>query len=283
MIRLRARVRPDRAAQLGRSHPRLLPLLAVGIVMLGALPACSAGDARTPDTAVSGEVTVAAASSLTGTLDEVARRFEAVYGAVRVRVSYAGSDVLAEQIGSGAPFDVFAAANGYAMADVIMAGRAADPVAFATNQLAVVAPSANPGDIGSWRDVARPGVRVAMCVRQAPCGLAALTLLDRAKLQVVAPTTEPDVRAVLARTIAGRADAGIVYVTDAKGASSQVQSFSIPDGENVSTTYEIAALTDARNQNAAAAFAAFVSGNPEAQQLLRDAGFGSAPSPSEEP
>ena len=47
---------------------------------------------------------------------------------------------------------------------------------------------------------------------------------------------EDNVPAVLAKLALGEGDAGIVYVTDAKGAD-EVETVAVPDGANVPATY----------------------------------------------
>ena len=63
-----------------------------------------------PSRVMAADVTVFAAASLKESMDEQARRFEAVTGN-KVIVSYGGSNALAKQIESGAPADVFISAD----------------------------------------------------------------------------------------------------------------------------------------------------------------------------
>lgn len=262
---------------------RAIGLIVAAIAILGLAAGCRGADTPAGDGIARGEITVAAAASLTGVFDRLARQFEADYPGTRVRISYASSAALAQQIEHGAPVDVFASADVYSMADAVMAGRAADPVAFATNQLAVITPPGNPAGLRSWREIASPGLRVALCIREAPCGLAARQLLERAGLNEPRASAELDVRAVLTRVESGEADVGIVYATDARSAGSQVLVLPVSAAENVTTEYQIARINDAGNPAGAEAFAAYVAFNAGAQQMLREAGFGPAPSPTTSP
>ncbi len=262
---------------------RVLVILGVGLAVLGIGAGCrgtdpSAGDVGSP---VRGEVTVAAAASLTGVFDQVARRFEDRYPGVKVRISFASSAALAQQLEHGAPIDVFASADVYSMADAVMTGRAVDPVTFATNQLTVITPAGNPAGLDSWRAIGRGGIRVALCIREAPCGRAAREVIGRAGLTEPASSAELDVRAVLNRVESGEADAGMVYTTDARAAGSRVVSLPIPAADNVVTRYQVAAIGDSGNRGGADAFTAFVAFDPIARQILEQAGFG--PPPDESP
>ncbi len=80
---------------------RRLTIQAGGLVLALAL---SAGTAR------AGEVTVFAAASTGGALEDLAERYMAAGGG-RVRTVFAASSTLAKQIAQGAPADLFLSAN----------------------------------------------------------------------------------------------------------------------------------------------------------------------------
>ena len=86
-------------------------------------------------------------------------------------------------------------------------------------------------------------------------------------------TLELDVRALLGKITAGELDAGVVYVTDIRSAGSSISSVAIPRAQNVFTTYPVAAVTDAPNPAAAAAFVSYLRYTPSAQGILRAYGF----------
>lgn len=276
---------PPDSVCVGRSRAmrRVLVFLGVGLALLGLGTGCRGNDQSTGEVGIGvrGDITVAAAASLAGAFDQVARRFEERFPGVKVRISFASSAALAQQIEHGAPIDVFASADVYSMADAVMTGRAVDPVTFATNQLAVITPAGNPAGLGTWRDIGRPGLQVALCVREAPCGRAAREVIGRAGLTEPKSSAELDVRAVLNRVESGEVDAGMVYATDARAAGSRVVTLPIPAADNVVTGYQIAAIGDSGNGGGADAFVAFVAFDPVAREILRQAGFG--PPPDESP
>ncbi|MGH3937195.1 MAG: extracellular solute-binding protein [Pseudonocardiaceae bacterium] len=84
---------------------------------------------------------------------------------------------------------------------------------------------------------------------------------------------ELDVRAVLAKVTAGEADAGLVYVTDARSAKEQLVQIDFPEARNAINEYFIATLQEAPQSQHAKAFVDFILGS-EGQQALVDAGFG---------
>jgi molybdate transport system substrate-binding protein len=84
---------------------------------------------------------------------------------------------------------------------------------------------------------------------------------------------EDSVKSVLAKVALGEADAGVVYASDAAGASKgKVSILPIPDNLNVSAAYPIAALQDSPNPALAQAFVDLVLSN-EGQDILAKYGF----------
>ena len=81
---------------------------------------------------------------------------------------------------------------------------------------------------------------------------------------------------VLGKVTSGQADAGLVYVTDAKNAGEKVTEVTFPEAAAVVNVYPIATLTAATQPELATRFVELVTG-PEGQQVLSAAGFKSAP------
>ncbi|HEY5879695.1 MAG TPA: extracellular solute-binding protein, partial [Nakamurella sp.] len=81
---------------------------------------------------------------------------------------------------------------------------------------------------------------------------------------------------VLNKVQTGQADAGLVYVTDAKGAGDKITEVPFPEAAAVVNVYPIATVKDAAQPELAAEFIELVTG-PEGQQILQDAGFEPAP------
>ena len=240
----------------------------------GASAAAQTPGAQAPGAELTGELTVYAAASLTSAFDDLATRFEELHPALDVApLVYDGSSTLATQLVEGAPADVFASADETTMATVADAGLLAEPAQlFATNTLVIALPPGNPGGVSSLDDLARPEVSVVLCAAAVPCGSAAQRLLDAAGLTVTPVSEEQNVSAVLTKITADEADAGLVYATDAAAAGTAVTSIVPAGAADVVNHYPVAALADAGNPTAAAAFVAFVL-SPDGQAVLAEYGF----------
>jgi len=222
--------------------------------------------------ALHGSVTVLAAASLTEAFGTLATQFEAAHPGVTVKLSFGASSALAQQVNSGAPVDVFASAAVKNMQQVISAGGATSSTNFAKNVLEVAVPPSNPAGISQLSDLARPGVKVALCQAQVPCGAVAQQVFSNAGIAVKPVTEEADVKSVLTKVETDEVDAGVVYVTDVRAAGSRVRGIAIPASVNASTEYPIAALGKAANPSAAAAFVDYVLSS-SGQAVLSAAGF----------
>ena len=232
-------------------------------------PPDSTGSAST---ALSGDITVFAAASLTESFTQLGKQFEAAHPGTTVTFSFAASSALATQINAGAPADVFASASQKNMDQVVAAGGASNPTVFATNVMEIAVPPANPAGVTSVGDLAKSSVKAALCQPQVPCGSVAQKVFTNAKITVNPVTLEPDVKSVLSKVQLGEVDAGMVYVTDVKAAGDKVKGVAILDDVNTSTAYPIAALTKSGNASVAVAFVDFVL-SPDGQSVLSAAGF----------
>jgi molybdate transport system substrate-binding protein len=221
---------------------------------------------------VTGTVVVLAASSLTGAFNTLKAQFEAANPGAKIEVSYGASSALAAQITSGAPADVFASASPSNMMQVVTAGGANASTNFVKNVMEIAVPPDNPKGITGVADLAKSGVKVALCQPQVPCGSVAAKIFVNAKVTVKAATLQPDVKSTLTVVESKEVDAGVVYVTDVMAAGDKVKGIVIPDDVNASTEYPIAALTKAANAAGAAAFVAYVL-SPAGQAALTAAGF----------
>lgn len=246
----------------------VLALLTSGLVGSGVSSA-----APSAPTQPTGTVVVSAAASLTDVFPVIARAFEKRYPGTKVTFNFGGSAALVEQVNAGAPVDVLATASEPTMWKAVNARTVGRPLLFAKNTMAIAMPPGNRAGIGSLQDLQRPGVITAVCAPTVPCGAAARDLFRINGVTVTPATQELDVRAVLGKVMADEVDAGIVYVTDVRAVGSKVTSVSIPASRNVTTTYPIAAVTEAPNPVAARAFVAYVRYSLSAQGILRAYGF----------
>jgi molybdate transport system substrate-binding protein len=140
------------------------------------------------------------------------------------------------------------------------------------NVMAIAVPPANPAKVTGVADLARPGVKVAVCQAEVPCGAGALAVFEKAGLIVKPVTEESDVKATLAKVQLGEVDAAVVYATDVLAAGDKVTGVTVPDAVNAATTYPIAALTASRNAPLATAFVDYVR-SADGLKVLTAAGF----------
>jgi molybdate transport system substrate-binding protein len=222
--------------------------------------------------ALSGTVNVFAAASLKESFTKLGQQFEAAHPGVKVVFNFGPSSGLATQIRQGAPADVFASASTKNMDQVRTTGAATAATNFASNVMEIAVPAKNPAKVTGLSDLARSGLKLALCQRAVPCGATAAKVFSNAKITVSSVTQEVDVKAVLTKVTLGEVDAGVVYVTDVRAAGAKVKGIVIPANVNASTQYPIATLTKAPNKATAQAFTDYVLSTKGAA-VLAAAGF----------
>jgi molybdate transport system substrate-binding protein len=219
--------------------------------------------------AVTGNITVFAAASLTESFTQIGKDFEAANPGTKVTFNFAGSSALATQINQGAPADVFASASPANMRTV---SGAETPTTFVRNQLVIAVPKGNPKGIARLADLTKPGLKVALCAEQVPCGAAAKKALAAADVKLTPVTQEQDVKAALSKVKLGEVDAALVYRTDTKAATAHVDGVEFPESAGAINDYPIVVLKDAPNRAGARAFVAYVLSS-KAAAVLGQAGF----------
>jgi molybdate transport system substrate-binding protein len=273
-------------------HPKtLLPWLLIGMLIFsacaptGAAPVPQNAQNNTPPAA--GTITVLAAASLTESFRELGAQFEASHPNVKVEFSFASSVQLAQQLGQGAPADVFASASNTYMKTAIDNGRVRQNAekTFVNNRLVVIVPKANPGGLKELKDLATPGLKLDLAAKEVPVGQYSLNFLDKADKEgsmgvdyeasvlknVV--SYEDNVKAILAKVSLGEADAGIVYTSDVSASAAQkVTQITIPDNLNVIASYPIAPIQDSQHPELAQAFIDLVL-SAQGQAVLAKYGF----------
>ena len=253
-------------------------IVVAGLAVLTLAVAGCGGHKASPGAAssssgVTGTVTVFAAASLTESFTQIGKDFEAANPGAKVTFNFAGSAALATQINQGAPADVFASAAPANMKTVTDAGNGAGtPVTFVKNQLVIAVPKGNPKGIRALADLAKPGVKVALCAAQVPCGAAATKALAAAHVKVTPVTLEQDVKAALSKVKLGEVDAALVYRTDARSAGSDVDGVEFPESAQAINEYPIVVLKTAPNPAGAQAFVAYVRSG-KGMAVLTGAGF----------
>jgi molybdate transport system substrate-binding protein len=228
----------------------------------------SASTSSTSSGASSASPTVLAAASLTKVFPQIDPSAKYTFG---------GSGALETDIEQGAPADVFAAASPRQPAQLFAKGLVDRPVEFATNTLVMIVPANNPAHVNSATDITKPGVKLVICNVTVPCGDYARTAFKNlgitaaAMKNVVSQTT--DVTQTVADVALGQADAGFVYITDAKAAAGKVKVIRLPAAAKPGAKDFIAVVKGSKDQAAAKAFVAQVL-SADGQAKLKAAGFG---------
>ena len=274
--------------------PRRMPAIFVALL----LAACTGGSSASPTAAptqvvttspaaagTSVELTIFAAASLKKALDEVEPAYEAAHPGVTLVISTDSSSALETKIEQGAPCDIFLSADTTNLKKLVDGGFASgDAVAFAGNELTIIAPADNPAGIASPFDLAGDGVDIIAALDSVPITKYARQLVANLAVAPGAPagfeaayaanvvSQEENVGAIVGKIELGQGDAGIVYVTDARG-SSKVSTIDItPENANVPATFAGVGVRASTSQDAAKAFLDWFAG-ADGQAILARFGF----------
>lgn len=231
--------------------------------------------------AQSKDLVIFAAASMKNALDEAAASWAKESGKPAPKISYAASNVLAKQIESGAPADLFISADldwmDYAAGKNLI--RPDTRVSLLGNRLVLVAEKASTAKLEL-----KPGVELAAAlgtnrlamgnVESVPAGkygkaaLEKLGAWDRLKDKIA---QADNVRAALLLVSRGEAPFGIVYATDA-AADPQVRVVAtFPEDSHPPIVYPVAVTRDSTNPDAAT-FLAYLRG-PSARPVFEKQGF----------
>jgi molybdate transport system substrate-binding protein len=242
----------------------------VAVSALALLSACT--PAASPSTAPGTELVVFAASSLSDTYTSLGETFEASHPAVTVKFSFDGSSTLVDQLKQGAPADIFASADRPNMTKATTANLMfGTPSLFATNTLTIIVPKGNPAGI-TGLDSSLAGKKLVVCADGVPCGSATTKLAAMLGVALKPVSQETKVTDVRAKVESGQADAGVVYVTDAKASGSKVDTIAITNADQVKNEYLLGVVATSKNVSLASQFVALVTGS-EGQKVLSGAGF----------
>jgi molybdate transport system substrate-binding protein len=238
-------------------------LLALTLTVVGTAGAKTSAD----------PLTIYAAASLT----EVFKAYDPAQ-----QYNFAGSNGLETQIKNGAPADIFASAAPLNTQRLFAAGVVDKPVTFTANRLALIVPKSNPAGLKSVYDLNSKSVKLVVANAAVPVGGYTRTVLRKMNLSGVLSkvvSNESDVKAVTGKVALGQADAGFVYVTDARAVSDQVTVIRVPAWAQPRVRYEIAVVSKSANKAAAQAWIKGILA-AKGQTALKDAGFLALPKPA---
>ena len=191
------------------------------------------------------------------------------------RYSFAGSNALETQIRNGAPGDIFASAAPLNTQRLFRQNLVEKPVTFTSNRLALIVPRSNPAGIRSVYDLKRKPVKLVIAGAAVPAGGYTRTVLRKMGLSSVLSkvvSQETDVRAVTGKVALGQADAGFVYVTDARAVADRVTVIRIPAWAQPRVRYEIAVVSSSSKKTAAQAWIRTLL-SARGQAALKEYGF----------
>jgi molybdate transport system substrate-binding protein len=243
------------------------------LVLFSVLALISGCGSSGQPTATSATILVFAAASLKQTFTDIGEQFKTKNPGAAVEFNFAGSSDLVTQLTQGAHADVFASADTTNMEKAAQAGLlAGDPVNFASNKLTIAVAPGNPKKIASFKDLTQQGLNLVVCAPQVPCGSATQKVEQATGVMLNPVSEESSVSDVLSKVTTGQADAGLVYVTDAKGAGDKVAEVAFPEAAGAVNTYPIAVLKDSKNSELARKFVDLVT-SESGQRVLSTAGF----------
>jgi molybdate transport system substrate-binding protein len=249
--------------------------LTVGLRLLVPLPAI----AQTNTTLL-----VSAAASLKDALAELKPVFEKSQPKIAVNYNFGASGALQQQIEQGAPADIFFSAAKKQMDALESKGYILPETRrdLLTNSLVLVVPTKSQLTITDLKQLTGDNVkRIAVGEpKSVPVGqyteqvFQKLKILDRVKPKLVLGN---NVRNVLAAVESGNADAGFVYITDAKTSNQVKVALTVASDLHSPIVYPIAVLKASKNAGAAKQFVQFLE-DKQAQTTFEQYGFGMAKS-----
>lgn len=206
-------------------------------------------------------ITVFASSAMIKSLTAIGKQFEAENPGTAVEFIFSSSAELSAELSNGNDADVFVSGDHANMSAVANAGlTAATPVPIAANSLVVATASGNRDKLASFADLARPGVRLAVCGAPGACGSATRQLQDRTGIQLHPQNLDTTDADVLKDVTSGKVDAGLVFKTEALTGGDNVSWFAFPESADATVTSWIAPMKDSDQTELAAKFIKDVTG-----------------------
>jgi molybdate transport system substrate-binding protein len=216
-------------------------------------------------------LTVFAASSLRETFVTLGNQFEKKHPRVKIQFSFLSSGVLATQILSGAPADVFASAS---EADMALAKpRVPISTIFAANRVILAFPKSSNFRINTLMDLNQKGLKWIQCSHSAPCGAAADASLSSFGKVLSRPVSfEPNVASVVAKLVSGEVDAAIIYHSDYVAHKKLLNEIRFPDISASTTRYPIGVIKGSKNSELAQSFVSSIL-SAQGKKVFAEAGF----------
>ena len=255
----------------------ILPWMgAIALVVL-LLSSCSQSTAKTAS------LTVSSAASLKEAMADIKQLYTQQKPNVSITYNFGASGSLQQQIEQGAPVDIFISAAPKQMDALQSKGLLVADTRknLLTNKLVLIAPK-NSSIVFGFNDLTSDRVaKIAIGeAKSVPAGkyaeevLTSLKIFEQIKPKLV---FAKDVRQVLSYVETGNADAGIVYLTDAKLSKSVKIVATASANYHSPVVYPVAVLKDSKNLDTAKEFVQFLSSEP-AINVYEKYGFSQAAS-----
>ena len=244
-------------------------LLAIGLPILTSSPVLAQSNTS---------LLVSAAASLKEALEEIKPLYQQSKSNVNISYNFGSSGALQQQIEQGAPADIFISAakkqvDALEQKGLLVAGTRN---IIAKNRLVLVVPKNAVGitSFYSLKDAKVKKIAIGE-PRSVPAGQYAQQVLEKLKIWTEVKSKlvfANNVRQVLASVESGNADAGLVYITDAK-ISNQIKVVVTADEKYHSPIiYPLAVVKRSKNINAAKDFYQFLSSD-QAKMVFKKYGF----------
>lgn len=223
-------------------------------------------------------LTVSAAASLKGAMEEIATAYKVEKPHVTVTYNFGSSGSLQQQIEQGAEVDMFISAAAKQMDALQEKGLIAEDTRrdLLENKIVLIVPADAVG-ISDFKDLTSDKVnKIAMGeTKSVPAGQYAEEVLTKLNLmEAIKPKAVfgKDVKEVLTWVETGNADAGMVYETDAKVSDKVKVVAKAPEGIHKPVVYPVALIKAGKNTDAAKDYLSFLQSD-KAKAVFEKYGF----------
>ncbi|WP_234301105.1 molybdate ABC transporter substrate-binding protein [Sphaerospermopsis aphanizomenoides] len=244
-------------------------LIAIGLPTLTSIPVVAQSNTN---------LLVSAAASLKEVLEEIKPLYQQSQPNVNISYNFGASGALQQQIEQGAPADIFISAakrqvDALEQKNLLVPGTRN---IIAKNRLVLVVPK-NVAGVSSFYNLKDAKIKKIAIgePRSVPAGQYAQQVLEKLKIwESVKPKLvyANNVRQVLASVESGNADAGLVYVTDAKIAKNIKVVVAADEKYHSPIIYPLAVIKRSKNVDAAKKFAQFLSSD-QVKAIFKKYGF----------
>ena len=222
-------------------------------------------------------ITVYATSSMIRSLTDIGKKFEHSNPGATVEFIFAPSPDLAGELSAGAGADVFVSGDPEQMDQVAGAGLIAEsPISFASNRLVMVTAPGNPAHVVSFADLMRPGIRLAECAGTMTCAITTRQVEHKTGITPIPVAQEVTPTDVIRDVIHGKADVGLVFVSEAVAAGPQITAVDFPEAADAEAICSVAMLKKTEQADLSTKFIRELTG-PDSRPVLAAAGFSLPP------